>query len=77
MTPTLGMGWWALLPGTRIQKLYSNYHDQLNTSKKQSSCDSMMQDMLKGKKSQYDFSLTNCMYLFNTDLASKISDKRM
>ncbi|MNG43663.1 hypothetical protein D3C78_17010 [compost metagenome] len=77
LTPTLGMAWWALLPGTRIQKLYSNYHDQLNTSKKQSSCDSMMQDMLKGKKSQYDFSLTNCMYLFNTDLASKISDKRM
>lgn len=77
LTPTLGMGWWALLPGTRVQPLYKEYHQQIKTSNKEANCDSMMQNRIAGKKSKYDFNLTDCMYLFNTELASKITDKRM
>ena len=77
LTPTLGMAWWALLPGTRIQNLYKDYYKQIKTSNKQANCESMMQDKLIGKKSKNDFKLTDCMYLFNTQLASKINDKRM
>lgn len=77
LTPTLGMAWWALLPGTRVQNLYKEYHQQIKTSNKEANCESMMQNRIAGKKSKYDFNLTDCMYLFNTELASKITDKRM
>ncbi|WP_062034529.1 hypothetical protein [Acinetobacter sp. BMW17] len=77
LTHTLGMGLWTLLPGTRVQDLYKDYYKQIRNSDKQISCESMMVDMLKGRKSKYDFKLIDCVHLFNTELASKISDKRM
>lgn len=76
LTSTLGMGLWALLPGSRIQNLYQDYYQELNNPKVKTKCDSTMKSIIEGSKMEIKSNFGNCFYLYNTKLASEITEKR-
>lgn len=77
LTTAFGMGWWALLPGSRIQNLYQDYYQELNNPKVKNKCDVTMKDIIKGSKMNLKSNFGNCFYLYNTKLASEITRKRI
>lgn len=76
LTPSFGMGWWALLPGKRVQTLYKDYYAELNVGKDRLNCDIIMDRMLKNPNSHSYPKMRTCFYLYNSDLASKINLKQ-
>ncbi len=75
LTSSLGMGWWAMLPGNRIKELYKDYYNQLNANKERISCSILTKNIMqKPEPSNYP-KLKACFYLYNSDLASMIDNK--
>lgn len=75
LSSSLGMGWWAMLPGERVQNLYKDYYVQLNTGKDKINCDVIMERMIKNPNTNSYPKMRTCFYLYNSDLASKVTNK--
>lgn len=75
LSSSLGMGWWTMLPGERVQNLYKDYYVQLNTGKDKINCDVIMERMIKNPNTNSYPKMRTCFYLYNSDLASTITKK--
>lgn len=77
LTSSFGMGWWALLPGNRIQSLYHDYFEKLSETYTKESCDSIINNLITDQSAMMKTEYWNCLYLYNSYLASNINQKRI
>ena len=58
------------------KNLYKDYYQQLNDPKVRNKCDTTMKSIIESSKLNLKSDFGNCFYLYNSKLASEITEKR-